>query len=212
MKKILCSLAVLMATVCGSANAATVSFLGVLDNGVAGPILGSVPRDFVLTLDYTINPGGGVTPASGQFDFRTTPNPGGTPDPYPGVSAVTSGFITVADNNGQGGTDSFTFNASIPAGEISNNGSPVNYSFTFLKPNDTIDSNAVNPLNIEKLIAGETFIAFANPQITANGSIRGAPEPATMVALTGLVLGGCGVGYRRRRKAKAEKDSEEADA
>lgn len=191
------------------ANAAIVSFLGSVDTGSPG-MLGSLPRNFVLTLDYT--PGGSGSPATATFLFPATPN-ADTPNPstHPDFSVVSAGNLSVADNFM--GSDIFTFGGFIPAGDIGSK--DVNYSFSFLNPTDTIDAPIANSENIAKLINGQSTINFSGGGgagvFTASGVIRGAPEPSTMIALTGLIAGGCGVGYRRKMNAKAKgEDSEKA--
>ncbi len=213
MKKFLGGLAILLCTtLCGSADAATVGFLGSINQGQPGPILGSFPRNFSLTLNYTINPGGGVTPATGAFEFPATPNTGtSNPNSHPPIMALVNGNITVANNNGPGGTDSFQFNGNTPAGQL-NPTLPVNFSFTFTNPVSTISSTSVDPVNIAKLIGGQTSISFTSATVSGVGVIRGAPEPSTMIALTGLIAGGCGIGYRRRMKAREAAEAEESMA
>ena len=57
----------------GSADAALVSFLGSVDTG-SPVVLGSLPRNFKLTLDYTPSPGGVDTAVTGTLTFPSTPN------------------------------------------------------------------------------------------------------------------------------------------
>ena len=84
----------------------------------------------------------------------------------------------------------------------------VSFAFSFTKPSDTVTSGAVTPENIAPLVGGMSTFAFVGGAGGPNGvgTIRGAPEPNTMIALTGLIAGGCGIAYRRRRvKAASEK-------
>lgn len=200
MKKLTCVLAILLASVCVPATAATVSFLGTVQSGTAGPILGSFPRDFILTLDYTPNLGGGNAAAAGTWIFPASGS-------NSLVSVATSGGIQIKDNSVSG--DTFKFNGNVALGLL-NPTAQVNYTFTFTNPVDTISSETVTEENIEQLIVGQTMISFNSPTVFGVGSIRAAPEPSTMIALTGLIAGGCGIGYRRRMKAKtAEQTSDD---
>ena len=115
------------------------------------------------------------------------------------------------NNSSIDSSDRFTFAGSTPAGTLSPN--ITNFSFTFIKPTDTVSNNQLTTENIRKLITGNTQISFAGGpgEIYAQGVITGAPEPATMAALSGLVVGGCGIGYRRRVRAKRQ-ESKESDA
>ena len=125
--------------------------------------------------------------------------------------ALVNGDITVVNNNGPGGTDAFLFNGNAPTGGL-DPAHQVNFSFTFTKPMNTISSISVDPVNIAKVIRGQTSISFTSPTVSGVGVIRGAPEPSTMIALTGLIAGGCGIGYRRRIKAKEAAEAEETTA
>ncbi|MCS7471462.1 hypothetical protein NZK35_32850 [Stieleria sp. ICT_E10.1] len=174
-------------------------------------MLVSLPRNFKLILTYTPNPGGGA-PASGVFTFLSTPNAGTTnSNSHPKVTVAASGNISLGNNSGPGGTDVFVYNGQVAAGLLGPNN--VNFAFSFTKPSDTITMGGVTPDNIAPLVSGQSSIAFIGGAGGPNGvgTIRGAPEPSTMIALTGLVAGGCGIGYRRRMKAKnAEELTSEA--
>lgn len=210
-RKLVSTVALLATFVLGSsANAAIVSFLGSVDTGVAGT-LGSLPRNFKLTFDYT--PGGSGSPVAGTFTFPATPNglvP--NPDTNPQSIIAMSGNLSVA--NDFGGNDIFAFSGEVAAGLLGVN--KVIFNFSFLKPDTTIDSAIASPENIAKLIAGQTTIGFTGgggPGIfRGEGVIRGAPEPSTMIALTGLIAGGCGIGYRRRKKGKNDTESSDEDS
>lgn len=188
----------------GSADAALVSFLGSVDTG-SPVVLGSLPRNFKLTLDYTPAPGGVDTGVTGTLTFPSTPN-GNTsnPDVNPEVSVATTGTIRVRNDFGPGVEDIFGFSGTVAAGLLGPNF--VNYNFSFLNPSDTVTSTDLSPASIQLLVNGETSIAFSGGPngFRGNGVIRGAPEPTTMIALCGLVVGGCGVGYRRRKKKSQE--------
>ena len=194
-----------------SADAALVGFLGSVDQGRPGPVLGSLPRNFTLTLDYTPTTGGSTTINSATLAFPATPNPNTTNTNVEASALVmldtSVGGITVANNLGPGGEDFFRFVGRVAAGGLGPNN--VDFSFTFLNPSDTITNNDVNPTNIATLLTGQTSIAFSGGAggFSGSGMIRGAPEPSSMIALCGLVIGGCGVGYRRRLKAKKNKTS-----
>ncbi|MEM6468552.1 MAG: hypothetical protein AAF802_03210 [Planctomycetota bacterium] len=191
-----------------AANAAIVGFLGEVVQGREGPVLGSLPRNFTLVLDYNPVPGGSTTINSGTLRFPATPN-GSTSNTNVESAVVVPldvsvGGLTVANNMGPMGEDLLNFTGRISAGLLGPNN--VNFSFTFLKPGDTIDSVDLNPTSIGLLVTGQTSIAFSGGAggFSGQGSIRGAPEPATMIALTGLVVGGCGVGLRRRIRKRRE--------
>ena len=195
--------------VCPNANAAIVGFLGSIDSGNPG-MLGSLPRDFTLVLDFTPGPSG--TSATATFGFPATPNVNTTNmDVNPAFNIATMGTINISNN--MMGVDQFTFNGSFGANEIGTN--PVFFSFSFTNPTDTIDNNMATPENIEMLVNGQTSISFQGGggvgAFTTQGVIRGAPEPSTMIALTGLVCGGCGIGYRRRMKRKAAEEAEASE-
>jgi len=204
----ICAAVLLSSTFLGfQAEAALVGFLGSFDSSQPGPVLVSLPRNFVLTLNYTPNPAGGVT-AGGEITFLATPNPGtSNPLTNPPVTVPVTGGISLGDNSGPGGTDVFVYNGSIAATLLGPNN--VNFSFSFTKPSETITSGGVTPDNIAPLISGQSSIAFIGGAGGPNGVgvVRGAPEPSTMIALTGLVIGGCGLGYRRRIKTTASKES-----
>lgn len=209
-RKLVSVAALLVIFVAGpSAEAAVVDFLGSVNTGVPGT-LGSFPRNFRLTMTYT--PGGGGSPASGMFTFPATPNGSvANPDVNPTSVIPMTGNLSVA--NDFGGNDIFTFGGQVAAGLLGANS--VNFNFSFLNPDTTIDSPDATPENIAKLISGQTTISFSGgggPGIfRGEGVIRGAPEPSTMIALTGLIAGGCGIGYRRRMKTKADTDSADED-
>ncbi len=190
----------------GSANAALVSFLGSVDTG--SPVaLGSFPRNFKLVLDYDPAPGGIDTTVSGTLTFPSTPNPStSNPDSNAEVTVATTGTLRVRDNFGTTPQDIAAFSGTVAAGLLGPNF--VNYNFSFLNPPDTVSSTDLSPASLAVLINGETTIAFSGGPngFRGDGTIRGAPEPATMAALTGLVLGGCGVGYRRRKRRRAEEE------
>ncbi|MCA9140788.1 MAG: PEP-CTERM sorting domain-containing protein [Planctomycetales bacterium] len=194
--------ALAFAAICvSSADAALVGFIGTVDSGRAGPVLGSLPRNFTLVLDYTPTAGGSTTINSGTLAFKPTlTNPNVIVPLEP-----TFGGLQINNNGGPMGQDFFTFTGRVNGPLLGPNN--VNFSFTFLKPADTVSSVDLNPTSLASLIAGPSVqIAFAGGSggFSGTGLVRGAPEPSTMIALCGLVVGGCGVGYRRRlRKAQA---------
>ncbi|MEO1617956.1 MAG: hypothetical protein AAFV88_19030, partial [Planctomycetota bacterium] len=168
----------------GAANAAVVGFLGNVVQGRSGPVLGSLPRNFTLVLDYTPVAGGSTTINSGTLRFPATPN-GSTTNPNiePAVTVpldISVGGVTVANNAGPMGEDFFQFTGRVSAGLLGPNN--VNFAFTFLKPADTIDSVDLNPTSIGLLVSGQTTIAFSGGTggFSGQGFIRGAPEPGTM--------------------------------
>ncbi|WP_161604455.1 PEP-CTERM sorting domain-containing protein [Roseiconus nitratireducens] len=206
-KRVICAATMAALMTCCQAQAAVVSFLGSVDSGRPGPVLGSLPRNFVLVLDYTPSPGGSSN-TTGTLSFPATPNSNtSNTDPNPAVSVMTIGQVAIGNNTGAGGTDFFSFNGNVPTGMLGPN--QVNFSFTFTKPGDTLDSNELTPEAIATLVSGQTSVAFSGGTggFSGQGVIRGAPEPSTMIALTGLVVGGCGIGYRRRKQSRSE-DSE----
>lgn len=199
---LIAALAFALIPVCSS-NAATVGFYGTFDSGTAGP-LGSLPRDFVLTLDYSPSMSG-LANTTGTFDFAAS-------GPDPAASYATSGGMVIEDNTGAGGTDVFRLTGLIAAGDFGP--TQVNYSFEFLNPAGTVNSVAINEASIQALIGGQATISFVGSGTSVSGGITGAPEPSSMIALTGLVIGGCGIGYRRRNKSAkdAEQDQDASDA
>ena len=150
----------------------------------------------------------------GRWRFPATPNPlAANPDINPGVAVATSGALQVGNNTGAGGTDFLTWNGTVATGLLGPN--PVNYTFTFLQPSDTVNDVTLNPQTVEDLIVGTTTIAFAGGTggFSGQGTVTAAPEPGTMIALTGLVAAGAGIGIRRRfKKGQAEDQDEAADA
>lgn len=193
-----------IAAICfSSADAALVGFLGTVDSGRAGPVLGSLPRNFTLTLDYTPTTGGSTVINAGTLAFKPTLS---QPNVIVPLNSSIGG-LQISNNGGVGGQDFLTFTGRVDATQLGPNN--VNFSFTFLKPSDTVTSVDLNPTSLATLIAGPpVLISFTGGAggFSGTGLVRGAPEPSTMIALCGLVVGGCGVGYRRRQqKAKSEK-------
>jgi hypothetical protein len=185
-----------------SLPAAVVSFTGFVTPGRPGPVLQSLPRNFTLTLNYTPTTGGS-TPATGTLAFPATPNPlVANPDVNPGVAVATTGNLAIGNDSGLGGTDFITWNGTVAPGLLGPNF--VNYTFTFIQPGDTVNDVTLNPDTVKDLIRGQTSIAFAGGTggFSAPGTVVAAPEPSSMIALTGLVAGGVGFGIRRRMKRK----------
>lgn len=203
LKRITPLFALLFACCVTTANAAVVSFMGTLPAGplqVAGPVLGSLPRDFTITYTYTPS-ATGLSTVSGTFTFLAN-----TSDPQ--VTVATTGNIALANNGGTSGEDVFSVDGIVAAGLL---GPTVSkYIFDFVKPSSTVSSNNLSPMAVAKMISGPTTINFKSGPVRELGVVRGAPEPNTMIALSGLVIGGCGIGYRRRlrNKERAADDSE----
>lgn len=210
--KLFCIATVALAMSCSTADAAVVSFLGSVDSG-SPVVLGSLPRNFTLVLNYVPDPVGGIdTAVTGMFIFPSTPNANTTnPISEPEVTVATTGTIRVRNDFGPSVQDIFGFSGTVAAGLLGPNS--VNYNFSFLNPSDTITSPDLSPSTVSALIRGETSIAFSGGPngFRGTGVIRGAPEPSTMLALCGLVVGGCGVGYRRKIRAKKEEAADQED-
>ncbi len=202
-----------MLLVGGSADAAVVSFTGVVQQGCPGPVLLSLPRNFTLTLNYTPTTGG-TSLTNGTLAFPATPNSVvANPDVNPGVIVPTSmGSLTIGNDTGAGGTDFITATGIVDPGLLGPN--QVRYTFTFTQPGNTVGDLSLNPDSVKDLIRGSTSIAFngGTGGFSGSGTVVGAPEPSSMIALTGLVVGGVGFGIRRRVKKKAEQTEQVADA
>ena len=184
-------------------DAAIVSFTGSLLTGDPGN-LGTLPRPFVLTLDYSENLVGNTAGATGSFEFSATTTPA-----QAARSVPTTGTITIVDAPGPGGNDSFSFSGSIPAKQLSNSNQAVLYNFSFLQSADTIDNSFVSAENISKLIIGSATTSLVNNQVNTQGilfgNLQSVPEPNAASALIGLVGICCGFEYRRRRKRRRAK-------
>ncbi|WP_147868857.1 hypothetical protein [Stieleria maiorica] len=122
------------------------------------------------------------------------------------MTVATSGEFALANNAGTSGEDIFSVDGTIAAGLLGP--TITRYTFAFVKPTNTVGSDDLNPLTLSKMIAGPTSMNFKSGPLRAMGVIRGAPEPNTMIALSGLVIGGCGIGYRRRQRSKAKATTE----
>lgn len=210
-RKLICCLALMMsAVIATTGNAAVVSFLGSVNTGKPGT-LGSLPRDFKLVLNYNVT-GLASSPVIGTMTFPATPNANTTnPNTHPTSIIPLTGSLSVSNNFM--GSDIFTFGGFVDPGLLGTKA--VNFNFAFLNPTTTISTPVANPTTIAALISGQTAINFSGGggvgTFGGAGVIRGAPEPSTMIALTGLVAGGCGIGYRRRLK-KAQQASTEGDS
>ncbi|WP_145209179.1 hypothetical protein [Planctomycetes bacterium TBK1r] len=165
-------------------------------------MLNSLPRDFTITYNYTPS-ATGLSTVSGTFTFLAN-----TSDPQ--VTVATTGNFAMANNAGTSGQDIFSVDGIIAAGLLGP--SVSRYTFAFVKPTNTISSNNLSPLAVAQMIAGPTSINFKSGPVRGFGVVRGAPEPNTMVALSGFVIAGCGIGYRRRLKKHKETAVEASEA
>ena len=204
--KILLALALLASlTTSNKADAFAIPFTGVLTNGSIPSVFGSFPREFSLFVSGTDRPGRNSAPASGTMDLSATPN-GSNPDTNPALSLSLTGTVFVVNNHPSDGLDVLSLSLRVTGGGVTPG---ANINFAFRAPASTIPTGGVTGVtsdNVAAILGNTLFtpiVTAGGPLFRSGGSISGAPEPSTMIALCGLVAGGFGIGYRRRKKASA---------
>jgi hypothetical protein len=188
-------MAVMLLATSSSLSAAIVSFKGVMSNAVLNTGGLVVPSgDFFLVMK--VNPGGlGGNITSGKYVF-------GYGSASPVTLAVTSGSVITGN-----GSVSFSVNSPVPIGYSSN--SAINSVFTFNIPGMT--SGLLNPAKFALLTAPPSYTdgwllnhsdSLGNQLAEYTGTISTVPEPSSVIALSGLVLGSVGYRWRKRKLAK----------